>query len=101
MGCGAGSDLGFGRRRFASSDESRNVWWLAWLSFGESWHNNHHAFPSSAFHGLRNWEIDPGGWVIRGLERSGLAWRVVRIDPERQSRKLLIQAGVNASVTRG
>ena len=43
----------WGRRRFAASDESRNVWWLSWISFGESWHNNHHAFPSSAFHGLR------------------------------------------------
>jgi stearoyl-CoA desaturase (delta-9 desaturase) len=79
----------WGRRRFASGDESRNVWWLSWLSFGESWHNNHHAFPTSAFHGLRAWEIDPGGWVIRGLERSGLAWRVVRIDTRRQSARLL------------
>ncbi len=78
-----------GRRRFASGDESRNVWWLSWLSFGESWHNNHHAFPSSAFHGLRGWEIDPGGWFIRGLEWSGLAWGVVRIDTNHQSRKLL------------
>jgi len=54
-----------GRRRFAVRDESRNVWWLSWLSFGESWHNNHHAFPDSAFHGLRPGEIDPGGLVIR------------------------------------
>ncbi|HEY6960857.1 MAG TPA: acyl-CoA desaturase [Gaiellaceae bacterium] len=79
----------WGRRRFASTDESRNVWWLSWLSFGESWHNNHHAFPTSAFHGLRRREIDPGGWVVGGLERCGLAWRVVRIDPEHQRRKLL------------
>jgi stearoyl-CoA desaturase (delta-9 desaturase) len=79
----------WGRRRFVSGDESRNVWWLSWLSFGEAWHNNHHAFPTSAFHGLRAWEIDPGGWVIRGLERSGLAWRVVRIDTGRQSARLL------------
>jgi stearoyl-CoA desaturase (delta-9 desaturase) len=77
----------WGRRRFASSDESRNVWWLSWLSFGESWHNNHHAFPTSAFHGLRAREIDPGGWVIWLLERVGLAWRVVRIAGERQSAK--------------
>jgi stearoyl-CoA desaturase (Delta-9 desaturase) len=79
----------WGRRRFASGDESRNVWWLSWLSFGESWHNNHHAFPTSAFHGLRAYEIDPGGWMIRGLERTGLAWRVVRIDPRRQAAKLV------------
>src|SRR5438128_2614150 len=79
----------WGRRRFSVRDESRNVWWLSWLSFGESWHNNHHAFPSSAFHGLRRFELDPGGWVIRGLERCGLAWRVVRIPPERQQTKLV------------
>jgi stearoyl-CoA desaturase (delta-9 desaturase) len=78
----------WGRRRFASSDESRNVWWLSWLSFGESWHNNHHAFPSSAFHGLRRIELDPGGWVIVALERLGLAWKVTRIPPEKQQAKL-------------
>ena len=42
-----------GSRRFRVKDESRNVWWLSWISFGESWHHNHHAFPSSAFHGLK------------------------------------------------
>jgi stearoyl-CoA desaturase (delta-9 desaturase) len=78
----------WGRQRFSSRDESRNVWWLSWISFGESWHNNHHAFPSSAFHGLRGLEIDPGGWVIWMLERCGLAWRVVRIPPQRQAMKL-------------
>jgi stearoyl-CoA desaturase (Delta-9 desaturase) len=78
----------WGRRRFASRDESRNVWWLSWISFGESWHNNHHAFPTSAFHGLRKVEIDPGGWVILALEKLGLAWRVVRIPPEKQVGKL-------------
>jgi len=78
----------WGRRRFLVRDESRNVWWLAWLSFGESWHNNHHAFPSSAFHGLRRFEIDPGGWLIWTLERCGLAWRVVRIPTDRQALKL-------------
>ena len=82
----------WGRRRFASRDESRNVWWLSWLSFGESWHNNHHAFPTSAFHGLRRLEIDPGGWVIWTLEKLGLAWNVVRIADERQSGKL-VRAG--------
>ena len=78
----------WGRRRFVVRDESRNVWWLAWVSFGESWHNNHHAFPSSAFHGLTRAEIDPGGWLIRALERSGLAWQVVRIPQHRQALKL-------------
>jgi stearoyl-CoA desaturase (delta-9 desaturase) len=77
----------FGRQRFPTEDESRNLLWLALPTFGESWHNNHHAFPTSAFHGLRPWEIDPSAIVIRGLEKAGLVWDVVRIDPERQARK--------------
>jgi stearoyl-CoA desaturase (delta-9 desaturase) len=79
----------FGRRRFDVEDESRNVFWLAPISFGESWHHNHHAFPRSAFHGLRWWEVDPGGLVIRALERMRLAWDVVKISPERQRAKAL------------
>lgn len=77
----------FGRRRFATGDESRNLAWLAPLSFGEAWHNNHHAFPQSAAHGLRRWELDPSALVIRALERVGLAWDVVRISPARQRSK--------------
>jgi stearoyl-CoA desaturase (Delta-9 desaturase) len=79
----------FGRRRFATGDESRNVAWLALPSMGEAWHNNHHAFPTSARHGLRPWEIDLSGLVIRGLEACGLAWDVVRVSPNRQRRKAL------------
>jgi stearoyl-CoA desaturase (delta-9 desaturase) len=79
----------FGRRAFATEDESRNVFWLAPLSFGESWHNNHHAFPRSAFHGMRWTQVDPGGLVIRLLEKVGLAWNVVRISAERQAEKRL------------
>ncbi|HWT23254.1 MAG TPA: acyl-CoA desaturase [Solirubrobacteraceae bacterium] len=77
----------FGRRTFATGDESRNVFWLALPSFGEAWHNNHHAFPTSARHGLGRWQIDPSALVIRGLEACGLAWDVVRVSPERQRRK--------------
>ena len=73
-----------GTRRFETDDESRNVFWLALPSFGESWHHNHHAFPRSAEHGLRRWEVDPSALVIRALERVGLARNVVRIAPERQ-----------------
>jgi stearoyl-CoA desaturase (delta-9 desaturase) len=78
----------FGRQRFDTGDESRNLFWLAPFSFGESWHNNHHAFPTSAMHGMRAWEIDPSALVIRGLEKLGLVWDVVRVEPERQARKL-------------
>jgi stearoyl-CoA desaturase (Delta-9 desaturase) len=79
----------FGRQRFDTDDESRNLLWLALPSLGEAWHNNHHAFPTSAAHGLRRWEIDPSALTIRLLERLGLAWDVVRISPQRQSRKLV------------
>jgi stearoyl-CoA desaturase (Delta-9 desaturase) len=79
----------FGRRRFDTGDESRNLLWLAPFSFGESWHNNHHAFPTSAMHGMRAWEIDPAALVIRGMEKLGLVWDVVRVDRERQARKTL------------
>ena len=78
----------FGRRRFATDDESTNVFWLALPSLGESWHHNHHAFPRSAVQGLRWWEIDLSGLVIRAMRRLGLAWNVVRITPERQRAKL-------------
>jgi stearoyl-CoA desaturase (delta-9 desaturase) len=81
----------FGRRRFNVKDESRNVVWLAPFSMGEAWHHNHHAFPTSAFHGLKLWErlVDPTGLVIAALEKLGLVWNVVRISPERQQSKLL------------
>jgi len=79
----------FGRRAFATGDESRNLYWLALPTFGEAWHNNHHAFPTSARHGLRWWQLDPSAWAIAGLERVGLAWDVVRVAPERQRRSIV------------
>jgi hypothetical protein len=84
----------FGRRRFDTDDHSTNVAWLAIPSLGEAWHHNHHAFPTSAFHGLRRLEVDPSGLLIRLLERVGLAWDVVRVPPERQAAKA--QAAVSA-----
>jgi stearoyl-CoA desaturase (Delta-9 desaturase) len=78
----------FGTRRFAVEDHSTNVFWLSLLSMGESWHHNHHTFPRSAFHGLKSWEVDPTGLVIRGMRRVKLAWNVVEITPERQQEKL-------------
>jgi stearoyl-CoA desaturase (delta-9 desaturase) len=81
----------FGRKRFNIEDESRNVFWLAPLSMGEAWHHNHHAFPTSAFHGLRPLErlADPTGLVIALLEKLGIVWNVVRVSPERQAAKAL------------
>ncbi|MDQ6749371.1 MAG: acyl-CoA desaturase [Actinomycetota bacterium] len=77
----------FGRRRYVTQDESRNLAWLAPLSFGEAWHNNHHAFPTSAAHGLRRWELDPSALVIGLLERLGLVWNVVSVPAERRHAK--------------
>jgi stearoyl-CoA desaturase (delta-9 desaturase) len=77
----------FGRRAFDTTDESRNLAWLVPLTFGEAWHNGHHAFPTSARHGLERHQWDPSAWVITALERVGLAWDVVRISPERLESK--------------
>jgi stearoyl-CoA desaturase (delta-9 desaturase) len=77
-----------GSRRFDTDDQSTNVFWLALPTMGESWHHNHHAFPRSAQHGLRWWELDVSALVIAAMERLGLAWNVVRITPERQAQKL-------------
>jgi stearoyl-CoA desaturase (delta-9 desaturase) len=76
-----------GSRRFDVDDHSTNVFWLALPTMGESWHHNHHAFPRSARHGLRWWEVDVSGLVIGLMERLGLAWNVVRITPERQAQR--------------
>jgi stearoyl-CoA desaturase (delta-9 desaturase) len=76
----------FGSRPFATPDESRNNWLVSLVSLGEGWHNNHHAFPSMAYHGMR-WQLDPSGLFIRLLVRLGLAWNVKepqRSDVERR-----------------
>jgi stearoyl-CoA desaturase (delta-9 desaturase) len=78
-----------GFRRFDNEDFSTNVPWLAAVSMGEAWHHNHHAFPRSAFHGLRWYELDPSGYVIRAMRRVGLAWNVIAIAPERQDERLV------------
>jgi len=66
----------FGYRSYESGDRSTNCWWVALCTYGEGWHNNHHAFPHSARHGLRWWEIDFTWIMIRTLEMLGLARKV-------------------------
>lgn len=66
----------FGRQPFRSADESRNNFAFGVLALGEGWHNNHHAFPTSARHGLGWWQLDATYLVIRALSAAGLAWKV-------------------------
>jgi fatty-acid desaturase len=63
----------WGARRFATRDDSRNNWWVALISFGEGWHNNHHAHPTSARHGLAWYEFDPSWILITVLKFFGIA----------------------------
>lgn len=78
----------FGSRTFNTGDQSRNVWWLMIPTLGESWHSGHHAFPTSARHGLRLWELDPSWCVVWCLEKAGLASNVIRVSRERMKERL-------------
>jgi len=77
----------FGRRPYRARDESRNNWVIALLTFGEGWHNNHHAFPSSAVLGVDRHQLDLGALVLRGLERLHLVWDVKRPDELQRARR--------------
>jgi stearoyl-CoA desaturase (delta-9 desaturase) len=72
----------FGRRPYRTQDASRNNWLVGLLAFGEGWHNNHHAFPRSAFHGMEWWQFDLSSWLIRTLEATKLVWNVYRVKPD-------------------
>jgi stearoyl-CoA desaturase (delta-9 desaturase) len=68
----------WGARRFNTRDDSRNNWWVALISFGEGWHNNHHAHPASARHGLAWYEFDPSWLQIKLLRAMGIA-KAIRV----------------------
>jgi sn-2 palmitoyl-lipid 9-desaturase len=68
----------WGYRNYDTPDDSRNLWWVGLLAYGEGWHNNHHAFSNCARHGHRWWEVDMTYMVIWVMEKLGLAWNVVR-----------------------
>jgi stearoyl-CoA desaturase (delta-9 desaturase) len=72
----------FGRSPFATPDRSKNEWLVGLLGFGEGWHNNHHAFPSSAIHGLRWYQFDLSGYLIRLMAAVRLARDVVIVRKE-------------------
>ncbi len=73
----------YGRRPYETGDMSTNNWLMSLVSFGEGWHNNHHAFPSSAMHGLEWWQIDLTGMVIRGMRKVRMV-RNVRVPTAKQ-----------------
>jgi stearoyl-CoA desaturase (Delta-9 desaturase) len=77
----------FGRRAYVSRDEARNNWLIALLVFGEGWHNNHHAFPASARHGLDRGQLDFSWWLIRSLEKLGYVWNVRTPTDEQRARR--------------
>ncbi|MDQ3867232.1 MAG: fatty acid desaturase, partial [Actinomycetota bacterium] len=77
----------FGSRPFATGDESRNNWVIGILGFGEGWHNNHHAFPSMAYHGMTLRQFDASALLIRLLARLGLAWNVKQPAPHAVERR--------------
>ncbi len=66
----------WGRQPYRVHDHSRNNWLVGILAMGEGWHNNHHAFPRSARHGLRWWQVDVSYWIIRAMALVGLVWKV-------------------------
>jgi stearoyl-CoA desaturase (Delta-9 desaturase) len=88
----------FGSRTYETKDASRNNWLIGLLAFGEGWHNNHHAFPRAAFHGMRWWQIDFSSYLIRALEATGLAWKVYRVKPEDERRRYGVVRGKRVPV---
>ena len=85
----------FGRRMFNTNDMSRNHWLVGLLAFGEGWHNNHHAFPRSAFHGQRWWQVDLSSYIILLLEKLGLVWNVWRVPVENFQARLIRREAQN------
>ena len=79
----------FGRRAYKPTDQSRNQWSVGLRAMGEGWHNNHHAFPRSAVHGLDARQLNVSAWMITALERLILINEVQRVTPEARARKRL------------
>lgn len=78
----------FGARPWETQDASRNNWWVGLLALGEGWHNNHHAFPRMAFHGMKWWQYDFSAYLIRLMEMTGLAWNVQRVSQEQEHKRM-------------
>ncbi len=89
----------FGARDYQTRDASRNNFIVGLLAFGEGWHNNHHAFPRSAFHGLRWWQIDISAYLIRALEALGLVWNVYRVKESDLRKRVIPATATTADLT--
>jgi len=88
-----------GSRPFPTKDQSRNVAWLVPVTLGGSLHNCHHAFASTANNGVLRWQIDPGYWIIGGLELFGLAWDVRTVSPEIAAKRLNLKLHAHETVS--
>jgi len=88
-----------GYRTYTTTDKSTNNWWVALLTFGEGWHNNHHAFPFSARHGLRWYEVDTTYYMIEFMKRIGLAKNLKLPTPEMMER-LAVKSSAPVITTR-
>ncbi len=88
----------FGKRPYRTRDASRNNWLVSLLALGEGWHNNHHAFPRSAFHGLHWWEIDLSAYIIRALAATGLAWNVQQVKLDEERRRLAVDVNTDKGI---
>ncbi len=83
----------FGSRRYATTDTSRNNFWLALLTMGEGWHNNHHHYMSSANQGFFWWEVDASFYLLKALEKLGLVWDLRGVPEHALKRDLLVDVG--------
>ncbi len=87
----------WGTRRFETRDDSRNNWWVALMTFGEGWHNNHHAFPAAARHGLSWYQVDINWYGIWLLKKLGLARKIRLADPTIYFKDANPQTGIDAT----
>ena len=90
----------WGYRNYETTDDSRNLWWVGLLAFGEGWHNNHHAYQRMARQGHKWWEIDVTYWSICLLEKVGLAWNVVQGSAQAHPARLAVGFAARTSTFR-
>lgn len=89
----------WGYRTHEIPDKARNLWWVALITYGEGWHNNHHATPKSARHGLKWWEIDVIWYVILFLKLCKLAWGIRVAEPDQTHQTLVLDANTKPEIS--